>query len=308
MSSHSEPKLVHKIIDILGLMGGFAISVMIRFIKTAFKEIVTSKNKLNNEAPMKSKIDPLQADLSLPVQAYSKVSSTVELEVAVSHLQMHSGVIRDANTKVIHLSLYTGPQPRIERMLRVPCEKLYFQRINWRFDRIPLPQFTPEIAEKTGLPFNFDGAKKYSHADFNTESLFANRAATAQSEIPFKPKNVCLAKVSSHEEQTENTVAAPLGNVSEAEGTVLSASSVVVAPEGKPQYKSFAVVLATTSGEVTFQGVDLEEKFKTYHFSIGDLVSIKKSLSKFEFTKPNKKTEMRSKNVFAITVLKNASL
>lgn len=307
MSSSSKHNIARKLLHITALLLGFVVSVIANFFKTVFKEIVTSQKILSKEPGQKVKAEPLQAEKSCAVPSEASAPACpVEPDFAVSHLQIHNGVIRDAKTKVIQLSLFAGTNPRIERMLRVPCEKLYFQRINWRFERIRLSHFTPEIARNCALPFNFDGAKHFSLADFDSKPRTIERATATHSELPFKPKPAAAETVTDSHEQPDSNGAAPAGNVTQAEGTVLTASSVVVAPEGKTSYKSFAVVLATATGEVTFQGVDLEDQFKKYHFTIGDLVSIKKSSSKFEFTKPNKKTEMRSKNVFHITVLKKA--
>ncbi|CAN5464182.1 hypothetical protein BH10PSE16_BH10PSE16_04110 [soil metagenome] len=307
MSSQPKQPAIEKIFQIIAQMTGFVIATLVNFVKTVFKEIVTSEEKLIDEAALKA--SPMQTAQAVSEGVHSStVPEAIAIEVAVSHLQMHSGVIRDASTKVIKLSLFAGSNPRIERLLSVPCEKLHFQRINWRFDRIRLSHFTPEKAAKSDLPFNYEGAKKYSLADFDAKAPHGHLSKQVQNfaEIPFLSKGGSPEKVSSQEEQTDNSVTSPTGCVTEAEGTVLSASSVVVAPEGKTEYRSFAVVLSTATGDVTFQGVDLEVQFKKYHYSIGDLVSIKKSSSKFEFTKPNKKSETRTKNVFIITVLKKA--
>ena len=284
---------------------GFLVLICVEFARCIYKIVVSVDAGIENQERVPPTASPID---SVPptVVTNHEADKDVQSESAVSHELLHSGVIRDASTKIIQLSLYGGHNPRIERSLRIPIEKLEFQRINWRFERIALLAYTPEIAQRAGLPFTFEGAKKYSLPDFNDKAHASRRFAEVSSfEVPpaFKPQKVS-SLVDTHD---ANSSTSP-GSLTEATGCVTSANSVVVTPEGKASYQSFAVVLKTLTGDVSFQGVDLEEQFKKYHFSIKDHVYIKKASSKFNFTEPGGKTKQRTKNTFEITILKKAQI
>lgn len=283
---------------VAGLLG-FTCLIFVEFAKCVFNIAFSIDSPAIAATPTVTPVDLVKPDaLTVAVEDLDKFG-------AIAHFQMHSGPIRDAETRAIQLSLFVGKSPRIERILRLPADKLDFQRINWRFDRIPLPAFTPEIAAAAGLPFNFDGAKKFSLPEFSDKSIALRQAARV---LPPAEIFSVMKKVNAQAEghgQPEGPVAAQNSH-SEAEGVVMSAGSVLVSPEGRQAYKAFAVVIHTTTGDVTFQGVDLEEKFKKYQFSIRDRISIKKATTKFEIAKPHGKSESRSKNTFEIKVLEKA--
>lgn len=91
---------------------------------------------------------------------------------------------------------------------------------------------------------------------------------------------------------------------SEAIGVVKSAGNTTVRPENGSPYSSFQVVIQTDdAGDVIFSGVDLETKFNSGLFSIGDKVHIKKSIVTLDVEFDGEK-KRRTKNDFQIEVLK----
>ncbi len=300
----------------LGGLLGFCFLIASEFVQCVWNTAVSSEtDDSRKDMHSASEFNGMHAVASVGdqpagnsmVASFSVVDNDQTPDVALAHLQIHDGVVMSADTKVIQLSLYGGTKPRIDRTLRVPAEKLDFQRINWRFERCALPSFTPDIAEKLGLPFNFEGAKAFSLPDFKGD-MFKKRMeskATAFAELPALLKQTDPR--TSNTPDAHDVPATELGKVSlGATGKVLTANTVLVRPEGKPPYQSFSVTVRTATGDVAFQGNDLAEKFKKYQFSINDLISIKKSSRKFEFTEPNGKTKSRTKNEFEIKVLEKA--
>lgn len=89
-----------------------------------------------------------------------------------------------------------------------------------------------------------------------------------------------------------------------ATGKVILAEENTVGTFGRGKaYKTFTVVLKTTSGEVGFSGVDLQKQFDNGAFSVGDTVTIEKETIDF-FVEIKGEKRKRSKNSFKITVLK----
>lgn len=311
MTSNSLIRISFQCARGIGGFIGFLFLIGVEFIKRIFSVAFSLEQSISEDS------EGLAVNLGADSAAHrlnaaeiidqASGSSAEETAIALGHVQMHSGVIRDATTRVIKLSLYGGKNPRIERTLRLPAEKLDFQRINWRFDRFALTPFTPELAQKECLTFNFEGAKRYSLADLEDSAVAKHSVPKVKTfnELPsiFVRTNQATLDNSG---QTSTLGADALVSASQAEGIVTSANNVLVTPDGKPPYKSFAVVVKTTIGESSFQGTDLEDQFKKYKFSLHDRISIQKSASKFDFTKPNGKTEQRTKNIFVIKVLEKA--
>lgn len=58
MSSQPKQPAIEKIFQIIAQMTGFVIATLVNFVKTVFKEIVTSEEKLIDEAALKA--SPMQ--------------------------------------------------------------------------------------------------------------------------------------------------------------------------------------------------------------------------------------------------------
>ncbi|WP_234265180.1 hypothetical protein [Hydrogenophaga sp. NFH-34] len=87
-----------------------------------------------------------------------------------------------------------------------------------------------------------------------------------------------------------------------ATGKVVSAEVKTVSPQGRRSYKAFTVTLIDPkAGEVSFSGVDLQERFIRGDFAVGDTISVKKGREHFTVTHDDGSANVRTKNVFEIT-------
>ena len=222
-----------------------------------------------------------------------------QAEPASAIQEVFNGDRNDPATVSMHMRLFLGATPRIERTLKVPRSRLHWQRATMAFERVGISPFTPVIASNAGLPFNFEGAYKYSLP----EMVKGSKPAPVQPMIQQRPP---VSGQFDHGVVSQTVDSAQAANkVNEATGVVVSAGSSTVTPQGRKPYTTFTVVLSAPGGEVSFSGVDLKEKFNNHDFRLQDLVAIKKSQAKFTVDGENGSKE-RSKNSYEVTVLKRA--
>lgn len=89
-----------------------------------------------------------------------------------------------------------------------------------------------------------------------------------------------------------------------ATGKVILAEENTVGTFGRGKaYKTFTIMLKTSTGEVGFSGIDLQKQFNAGVFSIGDTVTVEKNSFDF-FIEIKGEKRKRSKNSFKVTVLK----
>ncbi|UUZ66277.1 hypothetical protein LP417_35260 (plasmid) [Polaromonas sp. P1-6] len=261
---------------ILGSVTGFLVMILVEFAKILFKTATATSNPV-----------AMAPEVNATVSNTKQVSPTTARPEQINAEDRHlldalpspaTGQFGGASSfrsfvkggQTVDMRLYMGDQPRIESVVKVPCERLHWMRAKTAFERVKLEVFTPHIATKAGLPFSFDGAQKFILASTNLKNV----AAADPPQVRASP----LDSVSSIAHTRFDTDADPAqaGVAVEVTGIVVSAGDATIRPQGKQPYTTFTVVLVTNTGEVSMSGIDLKEKFENRVYGIGDLVEVKK--------------------------------
>lgn len=198
---------------------------------------------------------------------------------------------------LVDMRLYAN---RIARMIKKPCIN---QRGKQGYERIYMPDFTEVGAANAGMVFSIASCIEVTKSELgggsssvplSTASQPAKQPAQAQSE-----------KTATPVKEANFDGAGPGASFAQASGRVVFAGDNTIHPKGRNPYKTFSVAIRTTEGDVYFSGVDLEKKFRSGEFAIGDLVSLSKSSSEF-VSEIGGERKTRIKNEYKVQVLKKA--
>jgi hypothetical protein len=280
-----------------GTVFGFTIVVLREFGKFLLESARSpslNSSPISENAPLPGTAVPAGVAMAQAAKpnAGILVQADLALEAAVGSSAFCS-FIKGGCT--VDMRLYVGANPRIESVMKVPCERLHWMRAKNAFERVKLDAYTAQIAAAAGLPYTFQGAQKFilksPAATVSSVPAQANRITN-----PFD--SVASTPATRFESDDADTI--------EITGTVVSAGNAVVRPARGNSYTTFTVVVMTSTGDVSLSGIDLKDKFELRKYGIGDLVCIKKARA--EFSVEDKGVEKkRSKNTYQVTVLQKAT-
>ncbi len=175
------------------------------------------------------------------------------------------------------------------------------------YERFYLSDFTPEMAREAGLRFTIADCIAFTTKELGGASPQMRKAKSPGKDATARPA-VVAASPSSGPPQKMREVqpeTPPGRHAGDAQGHVIFAGANMVYRKGARPYQTFSVKLQTSKGEVVFNGVELEKKFRAGEFRRGDYISITKSTSEF-VTEMDDERQVRTKNDYKVVVLESA--
>jgi hypothetical protein len=231
--------------------------------------------------------------------------------------------IKEAEVDGRHLTmrLYMGSNARIERIVRIPCERKMFMRSSMAYERRAISPYTPREARASGLPFTLEGCLKWTQSvglkDIALQQLkesdpeVVSRLLEDQ-DLLDKQRRAALAALSKSipvpEPEPENPDRETGKILSHVIGLVTAAGDKRICPPDAKAYWTFVVQVQDSRGENhEFIGKDLKEKFQQRAFTVGDRIDITKRQAKFAIG-DEKSSKSRFKNFYTVQVVERCSL
>lgn len=227
----------------------------------------------------------------------SQEAAEVMAEVVDHHFEIAKvTVMEQIGDCFVDFRLYGN---RITRMLKKPTT------VRTQFERIPLADYTPAIAQQAKRSFTLTDAIALTRMELGAGGTVEPVEVAPVPSAPVAPEPA--------QESTSMPVTTPVeddecltGPVRVSQGRVIFAGVSTVTPKGRRPYNTFSVTVQTAQGDVTFSGVDLEKKFQAGQFGLNDQIVLTKQATEFK-TAIDGKSKTHTKNKFVIEVLKKAS-